>query len=137
MSLPSPHRLTLRSRIALSTAVVFIGFVSSMAVLGLRYFETEFRNNLYTQQFALISTVATNLDDKLRMSQKALIAVGKGIPKAMLADVEGTQKFLDQQYSLLTVFDHGIVVLKPDGRTITESPLRRSEEHTSELQSPR
>jgi hypothetical protein len=60
----------------------------------------------------------------LRMSQEALIAVGKGITKAMLADVEGAQKFLDQRYALHTVFDHGIFLLKPDGRTITESPLR-------------
>jgi diguanylate cyclase (GGDEF)-like protein/PAS domain S-box-containing protein len=124
MPLHSLNRLTLKSRIALSTAVVFIGFVTAMAFMGLRYFETEFRKNLYAQQFALISSIATSLDDKLRMSQETLISRAALIPHDVLTNADKAQRHLDGRAVLIAMFDNGLFLLGPDGKLIAESPRR-------------
>jgi diguanylate cyclase (GGDEF)-like protein/PAS domain S-box-containing protein len=124
MPLPSLNRLTLKSRIALSMAVVFIFFVSALAVLGLRYFENEFRKSIYTQQFALVSSIAASLDDKLRVSQEALIARATRVPPEVLTNSEKAQAYLDGRAALTAMFDNGLFLLSADGKILAESPYR-------------
>ena len=124
MSLPSLQTLSLKTRIALAMAAVFIGCISTLAVLGLRYFELEFRNNLYHQQFELVSSLAANLDDKLRISQDALVARAGQFPREVLTDPGKAQRYLDGRAPLRSIFDNGLYLISREGRIIVESPQK-------------
>jgi diguanylate cyclase (GGDEF)-like protein/PAS domain S-box-containing protein len=124
MRLPSIRTISLKTRVALAMGVVFIGVISALALLTLRYFETEFRNSLYNQQFALVSALAGSIDDKLRMTHGALIASASTLPRAVLTDSDKAQRFLDQQTALLSIFDNGLFLVAVNGRIIAESPFR-------------
>jgi diguanylate cyclase (GGDEF)-like protein/PAS domain S-box-containing protein len=127
------RRLSLKSRIALAMALVFVAFSSTLAVLGLRHFESEFRNSLYSQQFELASSLAANVDDKLRTSQNALIAASSMIPRDVLKDADKAQRFLDGRSALHTIFDNGLFLISPEGKIIAESPFQSMDRRGRDL----
>lgn len=125
MNLRSLRQISLKTRVALAMAVLFIGFASVLALVSLRYFEAEFKNILYSQQFSLVSSLANGIDEKLRMSHGALIASASRLPREALADVDKAQKFLDQQAALHSIFDNGLFLISRDGKLIAESPYQQ------------
>ncbi len=124
MPLLTLRRLSLKTRVALATVLVFISFTSILAVLGLRYFEHQFRNTLYEQQYTLVSSVAASLDAKLRMAQTALVASAQNLPHDTLTRPDEAQKQLDNMTALHTLFDNGLFLISPDGKVIAESPYK-------------
>ena len=124
MPLLTLRRLSLKTRVALATVLVFISFASILAVLGLRYFEHQFRNTLYEQQYTLVSSVAASLDAKLRMAQTALVASAQNLPRSALINPDEAQRLLDGMTALHTLFDNGLFLISPEGKVIAESPYK-------------
>ena len=124
MPLPPFRSISLKARVTLAMGLVFVGFISAMALLTLRYFETAFRNSLYSQQYSLVSALAGSLDEKLSMSHGALIASTSRLPRKALVDADTAQQFLDQQTALLSIFDNGLFLIDARGRIVAETPLR-------------
>jgi len=124
MPLPTLSRISLKTRVALAMAAVFVSFVGVLALLGLRHFQIEFRNGLYNQQYTLVSALATSIDEKLLMTQDALITSTRHLPRAALADPELAQRHLDSLAALHSIFDNGLSLVSPEGTLIAESPYK-------------
>lgn len=118
------REISLKAKVALTASVVFVLFVASISFISFRYFEREFKNSIYTQQFALVSALTKTIDDKLRISHGALIASAAKINPEFLQDEEKAQAFLDQQAALQSMFDTGLMLLSKDGSLVAESPFR-------------
>ena len=107
------------------TAAVFLLVLSlSFAVAGLSlyYFEKSFKENISSQQFALLSSLAGSIDDKLFLAQNALNATNVLITPDIIASSDQAQRFLDSQVSLRSTFNNGLFLLSRDGKLIVESP---------------
>jgi diguanylate cyclase (GGDEF)-like protein/PAS domain S-box-containing protein len=116
-------RLTsLKTRVVLAVALLFIVFAGLLTWLTLRHFDRNFRASLYQEQFLLASTLAKALDDKLRLSQELLQLTARDLPPEALADARVAQSFLDRQTALRAIFSNGLILLSEDGRLIAESP---------------
>ncbi|MDP1655067.1 MAG: EAL domain-containing protein [Hylemonella sp.] len=126
MSMPRTtlRHISLKTRVALAMAAVFVTVVGTLAVLGLRYFETEFRNSLYTQQYALVSSLATSIDEKIRITQDALNLSSRHLSREALSDPELAQRSLDRMAALHSLFDNGLFLISPEGKVIAESPYK-------------
>ena len=124
MSRPTHSPTSLNTRVALAMAVVFMGFVTVLAWLDARYFETEYRNSLSRQQFALVSALAQQIDDKLRQTQEALAVSAQQLPRTALSNPDLTQQHLDRMAVLRSIFDNGVTLISAQGRLIAESPYR-------------
>ncbi len=122
--LPTFRHISLKSRVALAMTAVFAGFVGILALLGLRHFEIEFRSSLHRQQYTLVSSLARSIDEKLSLTQDALVASTRHLPYAALADPELAQQRLDSMAALHSIFDNGLLLISPDGRLIAESPFK-------------
>ncbi|MEA3393386.1 MAG: EAL domain-containing protein [Pseudomonadota bacterium] len=105
-------------------SVLFIGVVGAMALLGLRYFEAEFRNSLYAQQYTLVSSLATSVDEKIRITQDALNLSAQHLPHEALSDPELAQRLLDRMAALHSLFDNGLFLISAEGKVIAESPYK-------------
>jgi diguanylate cyclase (GGDEF)-like protein/PAS domain S-box-containing protein len=124
MRLP-PLRLTsLKTRVVLAVALLFVAFAGLLTWLTLRHFDQNFRANLYQQQFVLASTLANSIDDKLDLSLKLLDATARQLPPQALRNVQEAQIFLDKQSALLTIFNNGLLLISEQGRVIAESPFQ-------------
>ncbi|MBX9871141.1 MAG: EAL domain-containing protein [Burkholderiaceae bacterium] len=116
-------RLTsLKTRVVLAVALLFIVFAGLLTWLALRHFDHNFRQNLYQEQFLLATTLAKALDDKLRQNQELLQLTARDVPTAALRDARVAQDFLDRQAALRAIYSNGLILLSEDGRLIAESP---------------
>ena len=122
MRLPWLRLTSLKTRVVLAVALLFVVFAGLLTWLTLRHFDQNFREGLYREQFALASTLAKSLDDKLQQSQQMLALTARQLPLRALRDARQAQDFLDQQAALQTIFTNGLILLTEDGRIVAESP---------------
>jgi diguanylate cyclase (GGDEF)-like protein/PAS domain S-box-containing protein len=122
MRLPWLRLTSLKTRVVLAVALLFIVFAGLLTWLALRHFDHNFRQNLYQEQFLLATTLAKALDDKLRQNQELLQLTARDVPTAALRDARVAQDFLDRQAALRAIYSNGLILLSEDGRLIAESP---------------
>jgi len=115
---------SLKTRMALALALVFASIALMVTWLAQGYFEEEFRRSLTRQQATLAAALAGEIDDKLRLSQQALVASGRSITPALMRDADLAQAHLDRMVALHTLFDSGLVLVTPEGRILAESPYK-------------
>jgi diguanylate cyclase (GGDEF)-like protein/PAS domain S-box-containing protein len=108
---------------ALAISAVFVTFVSLISFGTLSYFETEFRNTLAKEQFSLVSTIAADIEGKMKIAQNILIASAETLPFNAIKDADSAQRFLDGQKGLRSLFDNGIFLISKEGKLISESPF--------------
>ncbi|MDE2259708.1 MAG: PAS domain-containing protein, partial [Betaproteobacteria bacterium] len=113
---------SLRTRMALAISALFVMFVSLISFATLSYFEAEFRNTLEKDQFSLVSSVAANIEEKMKIAQNILVASAESTPSKAIKDPDAAQRFLDAQKGLHTLFDNGIFLISKKGKLIAESP---------------
>jgi diguanylate cyclase (GGDEF)-like protein/PAS domain S-box-containing protein len=107
------------------TLVVFllIGTVSSaVAGLGLLFFIQEFKSDMASRQFPMVSAVAGELDDKIVTAQRALMAVARSLPHPLLRDRHAMQRFLEERLDLHQVFGDGVGFYSREGILLASAP---------------
>jgi signal transduction histidine kinase len=114
--------LSMKSKMALAVSALFVVAFAVMALFTISYFERESRKNIFSQQFALSTSFADDLDDKLRIAQRALLAGSARISPDFAENADKAQGFLDNRPTLLSIFDNGIFLISRDGKLIAESP---------------
>ena len=122
MRLPRLRLTSLKTRVVLAVALLFLIFAGLLTWLTLRHFDQTFRQNLQQEQFVLASTLAKSIDDKLRLNQELLALTARNLPARALNDAGRAQEFLDQQVALQSIFTNGLILLSEQGRVIAESP---------------
>ncbi len=122
MRLPLPQMYSLKSRVALAVALVFVVFAGLLVRLGLSVFETQYRHSLYQQQFALATALGSSIDEKLQSAQQMLVASATLLPAGLFDDMQRAQRFLDEQTVLKTVFDHSLMLVSAEGRVLADTP---------------
>lgn len=115
---------SLKTKMALAVSALFVTFVSLISFATLSYFEAEFRNTLAKEQFSLLSSIANNIEEKMKIAQNILVASAEAFPRDAITDPDSAQRFLDAQKGLLSLFDNGIFLLSKEGKLIAESPYR-------------
>ena len=118
------YGISLKIKVALAVSLLFVIFFGTAAFFSLSYFGHTFKETVSSQQFSQVSSLANNIDEKLRISQNALIAVAAVIPGDVLTSADKSQRFLDSEAGLLSIFDNGIFFISKEGRLIAESPYR-------------
>lgn len=116
--------LSLRTKIALAVSTLFIIAAGVIAVWALALFETEKKASLSSEAFDVVAALADNVDTKLQMVHRTLIAVAATVPPRALEDYEFSEDFLSRQVALHTLFDNGLFLVRVDGKLIGESPPR-------------
>jgi len=116
--------MSLKTKVSLAVAALFILFVAVASYFTLTFFERNFKESIITQQQSFVSSLASNIDDKLRIAQNALIATAATAPPDAFANVDHAQRFLNSKTGLLSIFDNGIFFINNKGILIVESPYR-------------
>jgi len=102
--------------------LVVAGVTSALAYLSLAHFQRQLRENVAAHQYVLVSSIAGNLDQSLRLAQGELVQIAKGLPREILRDPDLAQRFLDSQSEHLATFDNTFILFSPQGTLIAETP---------------
>ena len=114
--------MSLKTRMALAVSSLFVVFSTTLVCFAVSYYEREYKKTISRQQYALVSSLANSIDDKLNILLKTLEAGSKKISPDDIADADSAQRFLDGRYTLTSLFDNGLFIISRDGRLIAESP---------------
>lgn len=117
------NNLSMKTKMALAVSLMFVVVIVLLAWGALFYQEQSLGKAISQQQFALVSSIAKNIDDKLGIAHTALISAAREMPSEGLRKANKAQRFLDARVALHSVFDNGLFLISPDGKLIAESPF--------------
>lgn len=118
-------RLTAKAAITLSLAAIcFLLLLSS----GSYYFaRQELQQTIATNQTATVTSLAGQLDDKLRAAKQLLHHLAEHLRENHSAPTAGQLQEVLKHYEVaLLFFDAGLTVLSPEGRIVTTLPYDKS-----------
>jgi PAS domain S-box-containing protein len=86
--------------------------------VALAFFQREIRSNVSSQQSALVSALAAEIDEELQEARRALSAVAATVP----VDLSRAQEYLESRHDARLFFDNCVALLSPDGKLLAMSP---------------
>ena len=86
--IPRLKNISLKTKMALSVTLLFIAFGAIMACGTLSYFERQYDKTIARHQYALVSALASGIDNKLLMAQNVLVTAAARIPRKLPATGE-------------------------------------------------
>ncbi|MHB1400013.1 MAG: PAS domain-containing protein [Trichloromonadaceae bacterium] len=116
-----PRRTSLKLKIATLMSVLVLTLTIGFAAFLLYHLEHQLKQNIHHQQFALVESMAGNIDDKLNMAQQSLLRMSQHFSATSLAPAVA-QSILDHHDDQLVIFDQGVHLFAPGGDLIAESP---------------
>ncbi len=116
------HPLSVKSKAALVTTAGVLLLFAAFTVFELRHIRTEMQAVLGAQQFTLISSIAGELDDKIRSTHRALIVTAEATPPEMLADLAAMERSLRRQPGYRSFFDD-VFLIRRNGLVLIDLPV--------------
>ncbi len=113
--------LSLRTRLALATSLLFLMIVASVDLVVVSCFQSHLRVAIADQQFSFVSQMAMQLDLDIAGARQLLISEAAAITADILAEPAKVKNFIAERRSLLTVFDYGIFLFDRRGRLLADS----------------
>ena len=110
-----------RQRLTVAICFLMAMLLSGIAWRTYSYFKAETGTLICREQFALISSLARSVDEKLYTAQRALIAVAKVAPTGAAADRKTLQAWLNNRTGIRSIFDHGLLLFGTDGSMLASS----------------
>jgi PAS domain S-box-containing protein len=114
--------VNLTTKMSLVTSLLVAGILSLMALFAYLYLEKQFMTTISSQQFSMAGLMADEIDSKIRMTQRQLVALAGTLKDADLELPERAERFLAMQPDELETFDSGIFLLSKNGRLLAASP---------------
>jgi signal transduction histidine kinase len=113
---------TIKARFTL-WVVLYLSLVfglTSLAIYG--WIKKETRELIQQQQFSMVSSIASGLDDKLRSAHDALIGIAGAMPPDNFKNSDKAQAWLNSRAGTKSLFSNGLFLFTPQGRVLVECP---------------
>jgi len=114
--------VNLKTKSSLAIAALLVAVFGAGAAIQDYLVRTALKQTIVDQQFALVSRVADEIDNRLRVQFDALRRVAAGIDAAMLADPARLQDYIADKPGILAVFDD-MVVCSAELRVLADFPV--------------
>jgi len=122
--MPSRIERSLKITALISLALLLLQSVLSYVII--RQVRSAILQNVQKQQYALVSALAHELDDKLAGQCRQLASIAARAPADVFSPGRA-QAFLEGHGDSLAAFDHGLFLVAADGRLAAELPVRLAE----------
>ncbi|GFO67120.1 hypothetical protein GMLC_06990 [Geomonas limicola] len=118
-------KFSLATKISVMTCLVVAGVLSVMVLCTYLYLERQFMNTTARQQNSLVSLVANEIDGKLLLTQRQLVALSGTVRPELFHDPVQAERYLGLQPDELETFDNGLLLLDAQGTVVACNPPRR------------
>ena len=115
---------SLRITIFISLALLLMQGVLSYIMVD--NFRTAIGANLDKQQFALVTTLAHEVDDKIEQHLRAISEAAKRMPAQLFSDSGRAKEFLARRETTGSIFDNGLFVFSAKGALLAGFPSEES-----------
>ncbi|MDR3370654.1 PAS domain S-box protein [Rhodoferax sp.] len=115
-------RHSIKTRVTLSTMAIFLASLWSLSFYASVELKNDMREELSAQQYATVSLLARQVDERLTERLLWLQLVAKEITPERLNDPAALKNQLDQQPILRREFNESVLVVNAKGYAIAEAP---------------
>jgi two-component system NtrC family sensor kinase len=112
---------SIKNKVALATFLSVSIVLISVSLSLFFYFHTMLRENIFNQQFVMVSEIADQLDGRINLARHQLALAATELNSKILADPVALDLALDHISAVGMIFDAGFVVIGSDGRVRAES----------------
>ncbi len=123
--------LSLKMRMTVSVAILFLVFLSLGTFWGVTYFKRDLQREITHRQNTIALAVANHIDNILKAHQGALLALARQVPPGILGQPGEAEKFLRKHDRGRHSFHGHLLILAPTGKLVAASSfllLRNSSE---------
>ena len=114
-------RHSLKTRITLTTLVIFIVGIWALTYWASQMLRRDMQRLLGEQQLSTVSAVASDINDELESRFKALEIIAHAAILPMQQGPAAMQAFIDQRPLLAPLFNGGVMAYRSDGTAIADS----------------
>ncbi len=115
------RQTSIKTKVALATFLTVLTVLTTVASSLFFYFHNLLRDNIFQQQFVMVSEVAEQLDGRIQLARYQLSLAATEINSKTLTDPVLLDQALAHVSSISMIFDAGLLVIGTDGRVIAES----------------
>jgi len=115
-------KLNLTTKMSLVTSLLLAGILSVMALFAYLYLEKQFMSTISRQQYSMVELMADEIDSKILMTKRQLVALAGIVQPADLQDPARADRFLRLQPDELETFDNGLYLFSAGGRLLAANP---------------
>ena len=113
---------SLKTRLTLLTVGIFVLGIWLLAFYASRILREDLQQMLGQQQFAAVSVMALEINDRLSDRLQAVESIAKQVTPAVLADAVALQTLLEQRPLLQLLFNGGVFVTGANGTAMADVP---------------
>ncbi|HRH80954.1 MAG TPA: EAL domain-containing protein [Thiobacillaceae bacterium] len=114
--------LKIQTKLTIAVSLLLACLLAFTAVLTVIRFRDALVTEIFDKQYAMLASVAEELDTRLATAHNLLISAANDFPLDALDDPDRVQAILDRRDDLHGVFDNHVFVFTPEGLLYTESP---------------
>jgi PAS domain S-box-containing protein len=111
----------IKAKVALATSITSVLMIGLVTLVQTQRMQEDYTKVLFTQQAALVSRTAQELDDKLTMLLDIIALSARNQPPALANSTEQLRDYY-QNRAVLALFDD-LLVLNAEGKVISDLPL--------------
>jgi signal transduction histidine kinase len=115
--------LSIRNRLVLSITLFVAVLLILIAAGTYAYFRKANEELIFNQQFALVSSIAHDLDSNIQSAHKALIAVAEHAPADTFNNPAAAQAWLQDRAGVSSIFTSVLAILDHTGTLVASYPL--------------
>jgi len=113
---------SMKTKMTLAVFLLVSFLMSVTAVTSLLYFEKKFKQSISHQQWTLLNSVATQIDDRIFEFMVDLDTLADAVTPQLLDDPARAQRLLDDQKRQRVFFDNSLFLFSRSGTMIAASP---------------
>ncbi len=113
---------SMKTKMTLAVFLLVVFLMSVTALTAMFYFEKEFKKSISREQFALINSFATQIDERIFDSLADLDDMADSVTPSLLANLDQAQRFLDAQKERQVFFDNTLFIFSKTGELVAASP---------------
>ncbi|BBA70596.1 ATP-binding protein [Geobacter sulfurreducens] len=111
-------RPSMKTKLTVAVSALVAGVMTILILVDISFFHREIKNNISAHQFALLSALATEIDNDFLEAQKTLESIAADVPR----DLSRAQKYLESRRDAGRAFDNYVTLLSPQGKLLAMSP---------------
>ncbi|MBJ6800628.1 PAS domain S-box protein [Geomonas propionica] len=118
-------KLSLTTKMSLMVSLLVTLVLSFMTLCAAWFLEKQYQETVSEQQFSMVTSMAGEIDSKMRITQLQLEALAKTIPHRLFNSPLLAQRFLEQRPDTLALFDSDIFIFDAKGKLLAVNPLEK------------
>jgi diguanylate cyclase (GGDEF)-like protein/PAS domain S-box-containing protein len=116
------NKTSLKTKMAVAITLLTAVLLATTGAIFAHFFRQALEDSISRQNFTLVSSLANQIDSKLKFTQQHLSGIAQLVTPVILSDPEKTRQFLADRSDSQLLFDHHLAIFSPTLTVLASVP---------------